>query len=175
MQIGTGGGVTIHRTAFSPRGYRAFQKSGHGGLARRLGVKGVPGPKNWLGYIIPEFWQGNSGGMTFLMLPEMAQHLYEAGFKSKEEVYEWLQKNSYITMKEYRTQSWADVQTASWTGIEPSSGKPWKELPDDYKVPMIQDPWETCIIVCGFGEESTHWVAGRGTGTDAVYSIDNWR
>jgi hypothetical protein len=175
MQVGTGGGVAIHRTVFSPGGYRAFQKSGHGGIARRLGVKGVPGPKNWLGYILPEFWQGTSGGVTFFMLPEMAQHLYEAGFKSKDEVYEWIQKNSYISMKEYRTQSWADVATASWTGIEPSSGKPWKELPEDYMVPMVSDPWENCIIVCGGGEESTHWVGGRSPGMDAVYSIDAWR
>jgi hypothetical protein len=174
MQLGTGGGVAIHRTSFSPGGYRAFQKSGHGGIARRAGVKGVPGPKNWLGYILPEFWPGNSGGMTFLMLPQMAMHLYEAGYKSKDDVYEWIQKNSYISMKEYRTQSWADVQTASWTGIEPSSGKPWKELPDDYMVPMVSDPWQNCIIVCGGGEESTHWIGGRSPGMDAVHSIDVW-
>ena len=175
MQIGTGGGVSIGRTTFSPGGYRAFQKSGHGGLARRLGVKGVPGPKNWIPYILPEFWPGSSGGITFWMLPQMAQHLYEAGFKSKDEVYEWIQKNSYISVKDYRTQSWADVNTASWTGVEATSGKPWKELPEDYMVPMVSDPWQNCIIVCGAGEESTHWIGGRSPGMEAVHSIDNWR
>ncbi len=174
FQLGTGGNIDIHRTTFSPGGYRAFQKSGHGGVARRLGVKGVPGPKNWIPYILPEFWAGREGGVTLLMQPQMALHLYMAGFKSKDEVYEWIQKNSYVTMKEYRTHSWVDVNTASWTGIEPTSGKPWKELPDDYMVPMVRDPYENCIIVTGGGEEYAQWIGGRG-GMRSVYGIDVWR
>jgi hypothetical protein len=42
----------------SPGGYRALQKSGHGGMARRLGVKGIPGPHNFLEYVLPELWAG---------------------------------------------------------------------------------------------------------------------
>ena len=82
---------------FSPGGYRALQKSGHGGMARRLGVKGKPGPHNWLEYILPEFWAGREGPKTIVMVPEMARHLYEYGFKSKEAVYEWLWKKSFMT------------------------------------------------------------------------------
>jgi hypothetical protein len=160
---------------FSPGGYRAFQKSGHGGIARRLGVKGQPGPKNWIEYLIPSFWRGSEGGISFLMLPEMAMHLYQYGFKSKDEVYEWLYKKSFMTMKEYRTHSWPDMRTNAWMGIEKSSGKPWKELPDDYMVPAMNDPFENCIIVSGAGEEMSLWGGGRMAGMDAAYSVDVWR
>ena len=37
------------------------------------------------------------------MLPEMAQHLYEYGFKTKEAVYEYLYKRSFMPLSEYRT------------------------------------------------------------------------
>jgi hypothetical protein len=86
--LGRGGTTNIHRTEFSPGGYRPFQKSGHGGIARRLGIKGQTGPKNWLAYLLPELWAGREGGITFFMLPQMAQHLYAAEFKTKNEVYE---------------------------------------------------------------------------------------
>jgi len=173
--LGRGGTTNIHRTEFSPGGYRAFQKSGHGGIARRLGVKGQPGPKNWLGYMLPELWAGREGGITFLMLPQMARHLYDAGFKSKDAVYEWIYKNSFRTMKEYRTHSWPDVQTNAWNAIEKSSGKPWKELPDDYMVPFVSDPYENCIIVTGGGEEYPQWLGARRPGGSPAYSIDAWR
>ena len=170
---GQGGGW--QGTQFSPGGYRAFQKSGHGGIARRLGVKGVPGPKNWIEYHLPGFWTCGEGGITFVMLPEMAQHLYECGFKSKDDVYEWIYEKSFTTMKEYRTHSWPDMRTNAWMGIERTSGKPWKELPDDYMVPAVNDPFESCIIVTGGGEEVGLFGPGRRTSMDPAYSIDVWR
>jgi hypothetical protein len=175
MNFGRGGSTNIHRTEFSPGGYRAFIKSGHGGLARRLGVKGVPGPKNWLGYLIPGIWHDREGGITFFMLPQMARALYDAGFKSKDEVYEWIYRASFQPMKLYRTHSWPDVNTNSWLGIERTSGKPYKELPDDYMVPLVGDPYENCIIVTGSGEEYPQWISGRRPGTGPAYSIDVWR
>ncbi len=175
FNFGRGGTTNIHRTEFSPGGYRAFIKSGHGGVARRLGVKGIPGPKNWLEYFIPGIWHDREGGITIFMLPQMAWALREAGFKSKDEVYEWIYQKSFTTMKNYRTHSWPDVNTNSWLGIEPKSGKPYKELPDDYMVPFVRDPWENCIIVTGGGEEYPQWIGARRPGSDPVYSIDVWR
>ena len=175
MNLGRGGTTNIHRTEFSPGGYRALQKSGHGGIARRLGVKGIPGPHNFFEYMLTELWAGREGGITFLMLPQMARHMYDLGFKSKDEIYEWLQKKSYVTMKEYRTHSWPDVQTNAWLGIEPTSGKPYKELPDDYMVPMIADPYDSCIIVTGGGEEYPQWLGARRGAGNLAYSIDYWR
>jgi len=171
----SGGGGGWQSTQFSPGGYRAFQKSGHGGIARRLNVKGVPGPKNWIEYQVPGFWKCGEGGMTIVMLPEMAQQLYEAGFKTKYYIYEWLYKKSFMTVAEYRTHSWPDVQTNAWYGIERTSGKHWKELPDDYMVPVVNDPFESCVIVTGAGEEVALFGPGRRTMADPAYGIDAWR
>ncbi len=170
------GGSMWRATSFSPGGYRAFQKSGHGGIARRLGVKGVPGSKNWIEYEVPGFWAGNEGGMTIMMLPQMARHLYEAGFKTKESIYEWLFKKSFMTKAQYYTHSWPDMRTNAWNAIEKTSGKRWKELPDDYMVPAMNDPFECCVIVTGAGEEQALFGGGRMMmGSDAAYSIDVWR
>jgi hypothetical protein len=168
----------IQGRQFSPGGYRAFQKSGHGGIARRLDVKGKPGPHNWLEYIVPGLWANQEGGWTFLMVPEMARHLYEYGFKSKDEVYQWLWKKSFMPVKEYRNYSWVDLRTNGWMGIESTSGKPWKELPDDYMVPAAgDDPNHFLIIVGGSEEEVCLELGGRLSGTvvDPVFSIDAWR
>jgi hypothetical protein len=178
MVMGTEGG--LNGAQFSPGGYRALQKSGHGGMARKLGVKGVPGPHNWLDWILPDIWVGErEGGRIFIMVHEMAKHLYDLGFKSKDEVLEYVWKKSFEPLKTYRNRSWVDLMTNGWMGTEPISGKPWKELPDDYMVPAGGNkPNESCIIVCGSDEEICYQITGsvRGLwGSDPVYSIDAWR
>jgi hypothetical protein len=170
----------IRGVQHSPGGYRALQKSGHGGMARRLGVKGVPGPHNFLEYVLPELWAGREGAYTFIMIPEMAHHLYEIGFKSKDAVYEWLWKKSFMPVSQYRNFSWVDLSTNGWMGIEPLSGKHWKELPDDHLVPAAgRDPSGFCIIVGGGDEEVAQEIAGGrgmgGGGTGPIYGIDAWR
>ncbi|MEE8413373.1 MAG: hypothetical protein V3R96_02365 [Dehalococcoidales bacterium] len=166
----------IRGVQHSPGGYRALQKSGHGGMARRLDVKGIPGPHNWLEHIVPEFWAGREGAKTIIMVPEMARHLYEYGFKTKDEVYEWLWKQSFMTIKEYKNFSWVDLTTNGWMGIERTSGKHWKELPDDYMVPVAgPDPSGFCIIIGGGDEEVSQQLGGRRSGENATFSIDAWR
>jgi hypothetical protein len=166
----------IRGIQFSPGGYRALQKSGHGGMARKLGVKGIPGPHNWLEYIIDDFWAGREGAKTIIMNPEMARHLYEYGFKTKDEVYEWLYRKSFIPLSKYRNFSWVDLHTDGWMGIEPRSGKHWKELPDDYLVPAAEDPYAFEIIIGGGDEEVSHQLSShRHLGIDPFYSIDAWR
>jgi hypothetical protein len=171
IPAGFGGGATH----FSPGGYRAFQKSGHGGIARRLGVKGIPGPKNWLGYESPAWWKAGEGGIGILMLPHMAMHLYQAGFKTKDDVYEWIYKQSFMTVREYRTHSWPDMRTNAWKGIEKTSGKHWLELDEDYMVPACEDPFANVIIVSGAGEEQALFGGGRMGGQDSAWHIDPWR
>jgi hypothetical protein len=171
VQKNIGGGVV--GSQFSPGGYRAFQKSGHGGLARRFDVKGKPGPHNWLRYIIPSIFKTREGAWTIIMVPEMAQHLLEFGFKSKDEIYEWMWKESFEPLKNYRDRSWPDYQRNGWMGIEPTSGRPWKDLPDDYMVPVAGDDARlNCIIVAGGDEEASLQFTG---GRDMAYSIDVWR
>jgi len=166
-------GFSTRNTEFMPGGYRELQKSGHGGIARRLGVKGIPGPHNWMEYFIDHLWVDGEGGKTFLMLPEMARDLQLYGFKSKDEVYEWLYEKSFMTLKEYRTHQSPDVWTNGWKAVEPRSGKHWLELNEDYMVPAVADPYQNCIIVTGGGEEMALWTGGRGR--ESAYSIDVWR
>ncbi|MEE8413851.1 MAG: hypothetical protein V3R96_04805, partial [Dehalococcoidales bacterium] len=168
----------IRGVQHSPGGYRALQKSGHGGMARRLDVKGIPGPHNWLEYILPELWAGREGAHTIIMIPEMARHLYDIGFKSKDEVYEWLWKQSFMTVEQYKKFSWVDFTTNGWMGIEPLSGKHWKELPDDHMVPAGgRDSSGFCIIVGGGDEEVAQEIqGGRGpAGGGPIYGVDAWR
>ena len=166
-----GGG--IQGSQFSPGGYRAFQKSGHGGIARRFDIKGTPGPHNWLKYIVPGLWDSREGGFTFVMVPEMARHLYDFGFKTKDEVYEWLYEQSFVTIKNYRGRSWPDYAgTNGWMGIEKTSGKPWKELSDDYKIPLVESPFGNCVIIAGGQEEASVQFAG---GHGNAFSIDAGR
>ncbi|MFC1947659.1 hypothetical protein ACFLXY_07055 [Chloroflexota bacterium] len=170
VQMITGG---IVGSQFSPGGYRALQKSGHGGIARKFDVKGTPGPHNWLDYIVPELYAGREGAWTLVMVPEMAEHLLDLGFTSKDDVYKYLWEKSFESLKQYRKRSWPDYARNGWTGIEKTSGKPWKELPDDYMVPAGgDDPGEFCITIGGGQEEASIQLAG---GRGSSFSIDVWR
>lgn len=163
---------------FSPGGYRALQKSGHGGVARRLGVKGRPGPHNWLEYLIPGLWANEEGARTFIMAPRMARHLYECGFQSKEAVYEWLWEKSHIPVKEWKNYSWPDFHTNGGLAIEEKSGKRWRDLPDDYGVPALgKEPFDNCIIVGGGPDEVCLQLGGRRNygGSYPIYGIDAWK
>ena len=113
------------------------------------------------------------------MVHEMAKHLWDLGFKTKESVLEYIWKKSFEPLAKYRNRSWVDLTTNGWLGNEPLSGKPWKELPDDYMVPVAgEKPGDNCIIVCGSDEEICYQFPGgfRGIwGSEPVYSIDAWR
>ena len=178
MVMGTEGGYDAAQ--FSPGGYRAFQKSGHGGIARRLGVKGQPGPHNFLDFILPGIWQGGrEGPRTFIMVHEMARHLYDMGYKTKEEVYKYVWEKSKEPLSEYRKRSWVDLTTNGWMGVDRQSGKQWKELPDDYMIAVAGDqPMDNCILVSGSDEEVCFQITGgpRGMfGFSPFYSIDAWK
>jgi hypothetical protein len=173
--MGASGIQTNFGGQFSPGGYRAFQKSGHGGIARRLGVKGIPGPHNFLEFHAHSLWAAGEGGRTFIMVPEMAKHLRDYGFTSKELVYKWLYNESFIPLKDYRNRSWPDLLTNGWMGIEETSGKHWKELDDDYMVPLVRDPFDCCIIVAGGPEEVVLTLSGGRNAAAPSFSIDAWR
>ena len=107
------------------------------------------------------------------MVPEMARHLHDIGFKTKDEVYEWIWNKTLEPLKKYRGRSWPDFFRNDWVGLEPISGKPWKELPDDAMVPVAGDkPIANVVIVAGGDEEASLQFAG---GRDNAYSIDIWR
>ena len=58
-------------------------------------------------------------------------------------------------------------------GIEETSGKHWKELADDYRVPAGGDsPDGFCVLV--FNQQETA-VARFGGGHSQAFSVDAWR
>ncbi len=157
----------------APGVYRSLQKSGHGAIARFLNVKGIPGPHNYLDYLTHHIWDTMEGGFTLVITPSIAVDLVNLGFKSKREVYEYIWKKSLQPLKDYRMRGAADFWTNGWTGIEPTSGKPWKELPDDYMVPAGGfSPDGYCILVCD-GQETT--VDRFSGGHGRAFSIDAWK
>ncbi len=157
-----------------PGVYRSLQRTGHGAIARFLGVKGIPGPHNYLEYLTKDMWACRDGGFTLVMPPQIAQDLYDYGFKTKEAVYEFLWKKSFEPLKEFRMRGRSDILTNGWTGREKRSGKFWKELPEDYMVPVGgEEPnQDYCIIVCD-GQETACDRLGGGKGT--AFSVDAWR
>ncbi|MEE8413202.1 MAG: hypothetical protein V3R96_01490 [Dehalococcoidales bacterium] len=155
-----------------PGVYRALQKSGHGAISRWLDVKGIPGPHNFLDYLCDGMWTTREGGVTLAMVPSIAKNLFDLGFKSKDEVYEYIYKKSFEPVKQYRMRGGPDFFTNGWMGIEKTSGKHWKELEDDYMVPVCPEPRANCIIIV-HGEETVldRFQGGHGT----AWSIDTWR
>ena len=156
-----------------PGVYRSLQKSGHGAIARYLNVKGVPGPHNYIDFLTDGIWKTREGGFTLVFVPQMAQDMYNYGFKSKDAIYEYMWKKSFEPVRDYRLRGTPDLRTNGWLGIEKTSGKHWKELSDDYMVPAGGNgPDEYCIIVCD-GQETASERFGGGHGQ--AFSIDAWR
>jgi hypothetical protein len=157
-----------------PGVYRSLQRTGHGAIARWLGVKGIVGPHNYLEYLIRGIWATKEGGFTIAMPPQIAMDMYNYGFKTKESIYEYFWKQSFEPLKEYRMRGRPDEHTNGWMGIEKTSGKHWKELPDDYIVPVAgDDPFRNFNIIV-FNMEETQ-TARFGGGHGESYSIDAWR
>ncbi|MFC1953855.1 hypothetical protein ACFLWR_07005 [Chloroflexota bacterium] len=157
-----------------PGVYRSLQRTGHGAIARYLDVKGIVGPHNYLEYFCKGIWASREGGFTIAMPPQIAQDMYDYGFKTKQSIYEYFWKQSFEPVSEYRKRGTPDYRTNGWLGIEKTSGKHWKELPDDYMVPTGGDDPFTSFNVIVFNMEETQTARFTGGHTDS-YSIDAWR
>jgi hypothetical protein len=157
-----------------PGVYRSLQRTGHGAIARYLDVKGKPGPHNYLAYLINGIWATMEGGFTLVMPQQIAQDLADYGYKTKDSIYEWIWKQSFEPVSKYRMRGMPDFTTNGWLGIEKTSGKPWKDLPDDYMVPVGGDnPFDAYnVLVINMEETAT---ARFGGGHGQAYSIDAWR
>jgi hypothetical protein len=157
-----------------PGVYRSLQRTGHGAIARFLDVKGIVGPHNYLEYLIKDLWATREGGITLVMPQQVAQDLCDYGFKSKESIYEWIWKQSFEPVSRFRMRGAQDFVTNGWLGIEKTSGKPWRELPDDYMVPAGgDDPFGSYNILLMNMEETA--VARFSGGHGQAFSIDAWR
>jgi hypothetical protein len=110
--------------------------------------------------------------MAFLMMPSLANDLKAYGFATKQAVYEYWVKATSITIGQYKTYGWWDNRTAGGENIEPISKKKYKDLPNDYVVPVAGSASEQVIFVCGGLSERTVLIQG---GRGSVYPIDPWR
>jgi hypothetical protein len=106
------------------------------------------------------------------MIPEMAMDLYKYGFTTKQAVYDWLWKQSFIPMKQYRQYGWYDFTTSGGISKEASSGKAYKDLPDDYMLPALGTTAASNKIIVAGGQEEICLEMGGGR---SVYPIDPWR
>jgi len=158
-----------------PGVYRSLQRTGHGAIARYLDVKGIVGPHNYLEYLTKDIWATMEGGFTLVMPPQIAQDMSDYGFKSKDEIYEWIWKRSFEPVKDFRMRGAQDFVTNGWLAIEKTSGKHWKELDDDYMVPAGGDnPFDSYnILLCNMDE--TACARFGGGGHSQPFSIDAWR
>ena len=157
-----------------PGVYRSLQRTGHGAIARYLGVKGVVGPHNYLEFLCKGIWACRESGFTIAMPPQIAQDMYDYGFKTKQSIYEYFWKKSFEPLKDYRMRGRPDEHTNGWMGIEKTSGKHWKELSDEYMVPAGgDDPFKSFnVIVFNMEETQTARITG---GHNEAYGIDAWR
>jgi len=173
--LGKCGTQTSDVLQYAPSSFRGLIGEGYGGMARRLGVEGTPGPHNYLEYVIPLLIPSGIGGHTFIMHLNMAKSLYDYGFKKKADVYKWMFDTYWITVGDYYNYGWFDFQTAAGENKEPTSGKPYRDLPKDYKLHALgstEGGRANCIIVaCSFADEITYEWGGRPSATP----IDPWR
>ncbi len=58
------------------------------------------------------------GGFTLVPVPRMTQDMYDYGFKSKDEIYEYIWKKSFEPVKDYRMRGRPDYRTNGWMAFQ---------------------------------------------------------
>jgi hypothetical protein len=162
--------------AIMPSSFRGLIGEGVGGMARSLGVEGIPGPHNFLQWVcdcLKNKGTLTGGGACFVMHLNMAKSLYDYGFKKKADVYKWMYDNYFITVDDLYNLGWWEFNTADGQKTESTSGKKWGELPKDYQLHAFgSSPSSNCIIVASsFHDEICRYCSAPGT----MSPIDVWR
>jgi hypothetical protein len=129
---------------------------GQGGIG--LGVKPVPQYHEALRYNIIPF--GPLFGALYVLDPLVAQGLVELGYKTKEDIAGWLQKNATISAKDARSTLFAN----RWV--------PDPTTPDDARVPYYQKADSYNFVVVGGQTNPYHMVANMSYRISV--SIDQW-
>jgi len=180
--LGKGAGWGMVTGLFSFPGYYRSLNMGQMGLARWLGVEGKAGYYNWMEVILPIIVRAMPapGAGSFILHMNLAQLLYDYGFKTKAAVYKWMYDNWFITVHDYWNSGLYDFPTDGGRAIEPTSGKSYNDLlktDPNYKLHVfggMMGPSDNCIIVGdSFGDE--HWYYNLLGGKPSSYPIDPWR
>jgi hypothetical protein len=129
---------------------------GQGGIG--LGVKPVPQYHEAIAYNCIPF--GPLFGALVVMDPLVAQGLVELGYKTKEQLADWLQKNQTISAKDARSTLFAN----RWV--------PDANTPDDARVPYYQKADSYNFVVVG-GQTNPYHMVGNLSYRVSV-SIDQW-
>jgi hypothetical protein len=170
--LGKGSMTMMDVQQYAPSSFRGLIASGTGGMAKRMGVEGVPGPHNFLEYVMPLLISSMTGARTLIMHPNMAKSLNDYGFKSKADVYKWMYDTYTITAEDYTKYGWWDFSTSGGQSIEPTSGKKYIDLAPNYPIHVFSSQASNCILVSiGNADEICWEMSGRPTS----YPIDPWK
>ncbi len=164
----------IAEWGIKPSSFRSLIGDGTGGMARRMGVDGIPGPHNFLEYIAPMIYMHDiEWASTFVMHPNMAISLYDYGFEKKADVTQWLYDTFYVTIGEYKLLGDWDHLTDAGRRTIPGTNFLYGEVPDDYKLHAfgIRGPNAAIIVSIGFADE----ICWRFSGSPSLYPVDVWR
>jgi hypothetical protein len=160
----------------APASYRQLI-TGEGGLAWRIeemhGIPwNTPGNYNPLEGIVDSVMMMSHNAPSspgFLMHLDIAELMYAAGFKKKADVYKWLQDTYWTTAGAYKRTGFWQHGTDNGRAIEPTSGKPYIDLPDDYPLKMFRGG--IIIVADSFADDHVYSGISRGS----AMPIDLWR
>jgi len=116
----------------------------------------------------------DSAALTLLLDPLVAKDLKEArGFKTKEELSQWLMKNTFKSAWAYWACRPDDLQKAK-DGVEPYAS--WLKLPEGALVPepVFFDPKKPIEIMVLGGQTNPFWQAGDFNYVGSA-SVDKWK
>jgi hypothetical protein len=123
----------------------------------------------WLKFVSP------FSPVTLLLDPTIIKQLKEReGFESKEQLIEWIHKNTFVTVGDwldnfYSVQNF--ILPTARRGVEPFAS--WMKLPRDAKIPQIARSSNIHILSIG-GGTNLFWQAGD-FGHVVSASVDEWR
>jgi len=99
-------------------------------------------------------------GALFILDPLVAHGLGDLGYKTKDDVANWLQKNTTVTLKDVRTMLFSAPPRDS------------ANLPDDAVIPKWPRPESFVFVVCGGQTNPYHQIANMSYRLSV--SIDKW-
>ena len=111
-------------------------------------------------------------GALIIADPLVAKRLKEQGYDTKEQLIDWLYKNTTQTVKDYKSRNYAYLfdYPRALQGVEPYAT--WYKLPDDTVIPHFPRASDFNIVVAG-GQTNAYPQAGNLSYGVSV-SIDKW-
>ena len=178
-KVGIHEGATVQE--YAPSSFRGLIADGYGGMARRMGVEGVPGPHNFLEYLMPIYLTASPNGLlasrVLIMHPNMAKSLKDYGFKTKAAVYDWIANTYKVPARLVKNSGWFEFgRSGGETLFTMPDGKRvrWLDVPDDMMVQAFGTTARSnCIIVSIANADEMCWTLFGSRGS--TVSIDGWR